>query len=389
MKKKRIITLCFIFGLALMLLAIAMPYVLNVMLKSSASELDPEVGEIRYYKANLFDYKSSEMSASGSALSNKIQNDVATCLLFFEGEEQDDVYELRQTLANDVRQYNSYDEISKYRVVQGLAKKELNTDGSFGLATNISAISGNREVELFDVTDGASFRGAYSFPFENVGDGYLQFDSSKNHVEATREVGEDGLLKMSRYDGTLSGGFGPFDRVDNKSDLDENGYYAMSGEGNPYFGVNMEIPFVMSKDGKVATNNSESRDMMFSFSGEGEVWVYLDDKLVLELGGIHEKVDGQINFATGVVETRGNHKKDGANEYNKDVSTILIEDAYVKSLSVGRHKLQVFYLERRDSVMNCKIRFRVQEDQTLLQEEEQLEEIVGPSAATSEYEVTE
>jgi fibro-slime domain-containing protein len=137
----------------------------------------------------------------------------------------------------------------------------------------------------------------------------------------------------------------------------------------------------------VITGTGQEKDMMFEYAGDGEVWVYIDDRLVLDIGGVHSSVKGSINLATGVVTSEGNHLDETTGRYNADVSTVMVEDTYIKSLSVGRHKLQVFYLERGGSVSNCKLKFRLQEDKTPDEGENSSGAIAGP--ATKEPTETE
>lgn len=119
------------------------------------------------------------------------------------------------------------------------------------------------------------------------------------------------------------------------------------------FGMNLGADFYMPKDGQV--NN---QDMVFGFTGDDDVWVFIDDVLVLDLGGIHQALDGSINFATGKIT------------YNKTQShgnppAATITEAFRKAgkkwdpTPYETHHLSFFYLERGDGGSNCKIKFNL------------------------------
>lgn len=386
MKKKYVFASIFV--LSLTLLIIAMPYILGVAVKSSASAVDGEIGTISYYKADLFNYEPSKRSENGNFLLGRTEyTSDATLFLFNQEKYEVDPVSYGMFVIPKPSEHNSWISDYKYKVARGLVDNGLGEGDSITLANSRIAVSGTNGVKLFDKTDITTYRGAYSFPFENVGDGCWEYDSSKNHVEVTSDVDTDGLLKMKRYDGTSSYGFMPFNKLDTSSGEDENGYYALSGNKDFYFGLKVEVPFVMPKNGKVTTHTGEEADMIFTYTGDDEVWVYLDSELILDLGGVHNEVSGMINFATGVVSTTGNQIDENTGRYNEDVTTVMIENTSIKTLSVGRHKLQVFYLERDGEMSNCKVAFRLQEDQTPEETIEPLEELVGPSEEVPEEEM--
>lgn len=75
-----------------------------------------------------------------------------------------------------------------------------------------------------------------------------------------------------------------------------------------WFGMSMEFSFIQDKDGIIKRKNDNgtttSTDMIFSFSGDDDVWVFIDDVLVLDLGGTHTIVEGSIDFTNGAIIQR-------------------------------------------------------------------------------------
>lgn len=133
---------------------------------------------------------------------------------------------------------------------------------------------------------------------------------------------------------------------------------------NHHFGMSMTTEFVQPAGGKTTDN----KDMVFEFSGDDDVWVYIDGVLVGDLGGIHEKATLDINFATGVVRVGHIDGANGSPKYFPDttikamfqaagVDTSNFRDDTFRDSS--KHKLSFFYLERGAGASNMKLKFNL------------------------------
>lgn len=169
-------------------------------------------------------------------------------------------------------------------------------------------------------------QGNYSF---DAASKYAKYNGNSNRFELTKQ--------------TQSGDRNPlFTPFGNDSDADR---YS--------FGMNLGADFYMPKDGKVNNQN-----MVFDFTGDDDVWVFIDGVLVLDLGGIHQAIRGTIDFATG------NITYDRNQSYGSDRATT-INQAFSNagknwdSAAYKTHHLSFFYLERGDGGSNCKISFNL------------------------------
>lgn len=121
---------------------------------------------------------------------------------------------------------------------------------------------------------------------------------------------------------------------------------------NFWFGMSVEISFYIPNapgaivaDGGYGNKDVYGEDMHFRFTGDDDVWIFVDDKMVLDLGGLHGRETGDINFATGEVTING--------VVNQQLSAAL------KSIQAGEHTLTLYYLERGSSMSNCAIYFNL------------------------------
>lgn len=133
---------------------------------------------------------------------------------------------------------------------------------------------------------------------------------------------------------------------------------------NHHFGMSMTTEFVQPAGGKTTDNN----DMVFKFSGDDDVWVYIDGVLVGDLGGIHEKATLDINFATGVVRVGHIDGANGSPKYFPDTTIKAMFKAAGADTTNFRdntfrdstkHTLSFFYLERGAGASNMSLKFNL------------------------------
>lgn len=219
----------------------------------------------------------------------------------------------------------------------------------------------NNVQGLFQLKDGY-----YVYDSYGSEGNYAVYNSTTNSFNVYDSAG---VYKGSADSETNLGQFFPFDSAEKVFDEQGNKLSPKKiVDGNTslnhHFGMSMTTEFVQPTDGKT----TDGRDMIFEFSGDDDVWVYIDDVLVGDLGGIHEKATLDINFATG--EVKVGHI-DGANGTEKEIEKTNIKakfDAAGADTSNFRgntfsnstkHTLSFFYLERGAGASNMSLKFNL------------------------------
>ena len=156
-----------------------------------------------------------------------------------------------------------------------------------------------------------------------------------------------------------------------------------------YFGMYTWAQFYQPQDGIVEDNDGEgSSPMRFEFTGDDDMWVYIDGVLVLDIGGIHDAQTGYIDFSTGEVNWTdtpmgyddNDHKVPNENviwynggERSTQDNPIYLDDIFVQAGAYDQaanwdghtfadgsyHTIQIFYMERGDGASNLKMSFNL------------------------------
>ena len=193
----------------------------------------------------------------------------------------------------------------------------------------------------------------------------LKYDSSNGYfLQSTNDI-----VKGQTVDGrnghpaTANGNYFPL------NSSSESGKACKLNYG---FGQKLQFKFRLTQDGTVTTTSNEKVPIEFNFSGDDDVWVFIDDQLVLDVGGDHDVVSGRINFRDKNAWVSKVKNQSGSG-YTDDKTTPFPEslkndsDFYKKE-----HTLTMFYMERGLWESNMKITFNFP-DENQLQVEKQLD----------------
>ncbi len=222
--------------------------------------------------------------------------------------------------------------------------------------------------------------------FQIDDDGYYYYNMRENFAEydeaSNRFVLYDAPAGV-RTDGEDSiGNFFPFNSAEEMFELDEEGdlkstVHANNSDGvkvDHHLGMTIETDFRQPAGGRVG-----QRDMTFEFVGDDDIWVFVDDVLVLDMGGVHSEIYGTINFATGAISVGTAYNSNGdifdedGNYITAPRVTSTLREQYAQAGMAGKlqwngdtfasstsHTIKVFYLERGNYDSSLAVRFNLQ-----------------------------
>lgn len=262
------------------------------------------------------------------------------------------------------------------RVVnQGIVQRTLGSDGYPVLS---SANGGESLAYLFDPAVPQNGKASYSgatylfqqdadgYYFYNSADTWAMFDKGTKRFTVSTLPG-DASHDIDGEDESTYYGFYPFDPTI-APQYHSTGRTVNGRPGNyhnHYFGVTMATPFTQPYGGIVETADGTLQPMKFEFSGDDDVWVYIDGVLVGDLGGIHGVSTLSIDFSTGEVRIGDVGSKGNTGTYTlrelyqaagREGSVSWNGDTFA---DYSTHTMNFFYMERGNQLSNMKIKYNL------------------------------
>lgn len=194
-------------------------------------------------------------------------------------------------------------------------------------------------------------------------------------------------LPFDVADGSRNGWFPYNIYIDRTDDGVNNPTYGTNSDEKQnleyHFGMRADLPFSMTSNGRIKETDDNSDPIEFTFSGDDDVWIYIDGRLVADLGGLHNRFDITINFAENTVVYSEDNAADPNNEtgsfndpnFSTTQKLFSLTESDTDSLlgitrqefaSSENHTMQFFYLERGAGTSNCRIEFNLPMRDTLL-----------------------
>ncbi len=309
----------------------------------AAAFAEGESSETRYFDVNLFDYDQQtilealgnefpgsppEVKVEDLSASTTSEPDYSSMFMFMGG--RDDSGSIIS--APEDRAWFSKWEKDHY-VYQGLLEDSLSSSARPEYADGVLGI------DLFDPSEEERYDAYKGVPFEFNYDPVTEIYSYSSKENSAVFDGSVISLGAPLSGGVGVNGFRPFGS-EPKSALD-------------HFGMSMEVEFFIPESGP--------EGLEFNFSGDDDVWVFVDGEMVLDLGGIHGNLAGAVTFdaekAVGTLQagTEVFFCDNGSKDDGGDGTLEITGDFGPGTV----HTLKFFYLERGGNASNCSIEFNI------------------------------
>lgn len=249
---------------------------------------------------------------------------------------------------------------------------DVNGDESLSYLFSPSDTSANEYRQSFSNVSGLLQLNDEGYYYYNSHQNFASFDEGKNAFTLYDQPG------VKTGGSSPNGQFFPFNKASDvfESDTTDGSLVQKDIKStNPalrhWHGMTLSSRFMQPAEGKVQSGSGKGQDMTFDFSGDDDVWIFIDGVLVGDLGGIHDENRISINFATGAVTTY--KKLDSDTGWNGDVDhSTTIKAMFDKANKADvtnwdgdtftdntYHTLKFFYLERGNYDSNMHLQFNL------------------------------
>ena len=302
---------------------------------------------------------------------------------------------------------------------QGIVANERDSDGDIVMnGTTLKEPHFNEKFLTSQNSKNAKLGEVYhnvEFPFtqeevfvesDKKGEGvkYWWFDSSKTSLYLRKDTNSDQLYlgNDSKEETTANYTSDASLNVDSANSTDsvstkygffpfnENTTSQSAVRYNYGYGAKLEIPFTLTSTGTVEDKHNNEIPIRFYFSGDDDVWVFIDNQLVLDIGGDHARVSGVLEFdqrdnkkntVTSYVSRvknskTGNYGAENCDENKHETETSITylgttekyyknASVHIDNLSTGKHTLTMYYMERGMWESNMAVAFNFPDNNEL------------------------
>lgn len=209
-----------------------------------------------------------------------------------------------------------------------------------------------KELGTADTDSRSTLKHGQFFPYNTITAGVYSVNNPENLYSAFAQYGNPSVGELPESDPRK------YEKL-----------HLVNGKPNYYNGMEMTARMVQSPSGK----DSWGHDIVFEFNGDDDFWFYVDNELVIDLGGIHSALHGSVNFATGKVIVDGvetnlrtvfknNYEQRNPDASAEEVNAFLAEyfdgeETVFKDYTA--HSINLYYMERGAGASNLHMRFNL------------------------------